>query len=237
MRNLRKFNTEEDYNAAELNYPAVSWITGNDSFHYDKTEPTPPEPTYGGLTVKYYIEDPSVEVTLFNGGGASSSSSGSGSGSGSGGGAMPTTMIVDGVEETPINTWRFETSGEHIVQYAFENNEIPTQYFTSIHNITSVVVGDDITSIGAVAFRGDSSITSATIGSGITSIGASAFQFCSGLTSITSLATTPPYLDGGNAFSSTNDCPIYVPASAVDTYQASTSTGWSEYASRIEAIR
>lgn len=37
--NLKKFQNEEDYNAAELNYPAVSWITGNDSFHYDKSEP------------------------------------------------------------------------------------------------------------------------------------------------------------------------------------------------------
>lgn len=39
--NLRKFNTEAEYTAATptLNYPAVSWITGNDSFYYDKSEP------------------------------------------------------------------------------------------------------------------------------------------------------------------------------------------------------
>lgn len=39
MRNLRKFNTEAEYSAATLNYPSVAWITGNDSFHYNKTEP------------------------------------------------------------------------------------------------------------------------------------------------------------------------------------------------------
>lgn len=39
MRNLRKFNTEEDYNAAELNYPAVSWIVSGDTVVYDKSEP------------------------------------------------------------------------------------------------------------------------------------------------------------------------------------------------------
>lgn len=39
MRNLRKFNTEAEYTAATLNYPSVSWITDNDSFHYDKSEP------------------------------------------------------------------------------------------------------------------------------------------------------------------------------------------------------
>lgn len=37
--NLKKFQTEADYQAAELNYPAVSWIVSGDTFHYDKTEP------------------------------------------------------------------------------------------------------------------------------------------------------------------------------------------------------
>lgn len=240
--NLRKFNTEADYTAATptLNYPSVAWVTGNDSFHYDKTEPTPPEPAYGGLTVKYYIADPSVEVTLFNGGGgASSSSSGSGSGSGSGGGAMPTTMIVDGVEETPINTWRFETDGEHIVQYAFADNVINVSFY-DINEITEVVVGDDITEIATLnnngVFSQCTGITSATIGSGITYIGASAFAMCTSLTSVTINAITPPQLEG-NTFTTNSNYPIYVPASAVETYQTSTSTGWSEYASRIEAIQ
>ena len=39
MRNLRKFNSEADYNAAELNYPAVSWVTGTDAVHFDKAAP------------------------------------------------------------------------------------------------------------------------------------------------------------------------------------------------------
>lgn len=239
MRNLRKFNTEENYNAAELNYPAVSWIVSGDTFHYDKEEPQPEPITYGGLTVKYYIADPSVEVTLFNGGGGSSSSSGSGSGSGSGGGALPSAMIVDGVEETPINTWRFETSGEHIVQYVFEDNIINVSFY-DINEITEVVVGDDITEIATLTNNGVfyqcTGLTSATIGSGITKIGASAFAMCGSLTSVTINAITPPLLDG-NAFTINANYPIYVPASAVETYQTSTATGWSEYASRIEAIR
>lgn len=238
MRNLRKFNTEADYSAATLNYPAVSWIVSADTVVYDKSEPTPPEPTYGGLTVKYYIEDASVEVTLFNGGGASSSGSGSGSGSG-GGGALPTTMIVDGVEETPINTWRFETEGEHIVQYGFEDNVIDVSFY-GINEITEVVVGDDITEIATLTDNGVfyqcTGITSATIGSGITNIGASAFAMCASLTSVTINAITPPQLDG-NVFTTNSNYPIYVPASAVEEYQSSTSTGWYIYASRIEAIQ
>ena len=95
---------------------------------------------------------------------------------------------------------------------------------------------NSVTSIGYGVFYNCTGITSATIGSGITNIGANAFASCRSSISITVNATTPPQLDG-NTFTNTNNCPIYVPASAVDTYQASTSTGWSEYASRIEAIQ
>lgn len=43
MNNLRKFQTEAEYTAATLNYPAVSWIVSGDTFHYDKeAAPTPP---------------------------------------------------------------------------------------------------------------------------------------------------------------------------------------------------
>lgn len=37
--NLKKFNSEADYSAATLNYPAVSWVTGTDAVHFDKTAP------------------------------------------------------------------------------------------------------------------------------------------------------------------------------------------------------
>lgn len=41
MNNLKKFATEAEYSAATLNYPAVSWITANDSIHFDKSAPAP----------------------------------------------------------------------------------------------------------------------------------------------------------------------------------------------------
>lgn len=40
MNNLRKFNTENEYQAAQLNYPAVSWIVSGDTVHFDKAAPT-----------------------------------------------------------------------------------------------------------------------------------------------------------------------------------------------------
>ena len=74
---------------------------------------------------------------------------------------------------------------------------------------------------------------SVTIGDRITSIGNDAFENHNKLTSITCLATTPPTL-GSSAFNNTNDCPIYVPAESVEAYKAA--SGWSAYASRIQAI-
>ena len=234
--NLKKFNTVADYQAATLNYPAVSLIAANYGVFFDKTAPTP---TFGGLTVKYNIIDPTVEVQLFNGGGSSESSSESGSGGG--GGALPTTMIVDGNSETPINTWRFQTAGEHIVQYEFADNQIPENFMNGggdkFPHLVGVEIGDAITSIGNSAFEANSHLTSATIGSGVTSIGNNAFNGCSSLTSITVEAEYPPTLSNANAFDNTNNCPIYVPASVVDMYKISTSTGWNEYASRIQAIQ
>jgi hypothetical protein len=77
-------------------------------------------------------------------------------------------------------------------------------------------------------------LTSVTIGNGITSIGNTAFNLCSALRSVTVEATTPPSLLNANAFNNTNNCPIYVPAESVNTYKAA--NNWSSYASRIQAI-
>ena len=99
------------------------------------------------------------------------------------------------------------------------------------------VIGDlylpNVTSIGGSAFRYTTFILSVTIGDRITSIGEQAFYDCVELKSVTLLATTPPTL-GPIAFDSTGECPIYVPAESVEAYKAA--SGWSKYASRIQAI-
>ena len=66
------------------------------------------------------------------------------------------------------------------------------------------------------------------------SIGQSAFYGCSNLTSITIRSTNPFMLEGAGAFSNTNNCPIYVPASAVNSYKQNGK--WVSLASRIFAI-
>ena len=105
--------------------------------------------------------------------------------------------------------------------------------FYGCSSLTSVTIGNSVTSIGDDAFLNCSGLTSINIPNSVTSIGILAFYGCSGLTSITVEATTPPTL-GGNAFSNTNNCPIYVPAASVDTYKAA--SGWSTYENIILPI-
>lgn len=105
--------------------------------------------------------------------------------------------------------------------------------FGDCKSLTSITIPNSVTSLGEKAFEFCSGLTRVTIGSGVTSISSRAFEGCSSLTSVTSLATTPPAL-GSNAFFNTNDCPIYVPASSVNSYK--TASGWSDYANRIVSI-
>lgn len=257
MNNLRKFSTLEDYEEAELVKPAVSLIAEDDSVFFDQKEAEPEPEAFGGLTVIYNVdnEDVDTEVQIFNGGGGSSESE-SESGGGS---ALPSRMIIDGNEETPVNSWRFETAGEHTVRYEFEDNTVPAGFLTSNSLITNVTVGDDIESIADSdadhdgAFKSCQNLTSVQIGNGCGSIGDYAFQYCTSLDTVeigsacdsigsyafygcSTLsvfiidATTPPTL-GTEVFANTaNDLVIYVPSGAGSTYESM----WSDYASKIQ---
>ena len=109
---------------------------------------------------------------------------------------------------------------------------IGTDGFSYCYNLTSVNIPNSVTFIGQHAFR-YCSFTTITIPDSVATIAGQAFQYCSGLTSVTVNATTPPTL-GNSAFDSTNDCPIYVPAASLSAYQSA--SGWSEYASRLQAM-
>ena len=117
------------------------------------------------------------------------------------------------------------------IDYA-SNATLGNNQFMDLY-ITSLTIGSNPTSIGGNMFRNCIELTSLVIPSNISSIGSSAFYGCSGLMSITLESATPPTL-GSSAFNNTNDCPIYVPPESVDAYKAA--SGWSKYASRIQAI-
>lgn len=100
-------------------------------------------------------------------------------------------------------------------------------------SLTSVTIPSSVTSIGESVFRSCSNLTSVSIPSSVTSIGQRAFQDCSSLAFVVVNATTPPSILS-TTFNYTNNCPIYVPASSVDTYKAA--TYWSSLASRIYGL-
>ena len=106
--------------------------------------------------------------------------------------------------------------------------------FSNCSGLTSVSISNNVTIIGSSAFAYCSALASVIIPNNVTNIDGSAFINCSGLTSVTVEATTPPTLGGDDIFNNTNNCPIYVPSASVDAYKAA--SGWSSYASRIQAI-
>ncbi len=70
--------------------------------------------------------------------------------------------------------------------------------FKNFSKLTSVTIGNGITSIASSAFQGCSGLTSVTIPNSVTSIGSGAFQGCSGLTSVTIPSTVTSI--GSSAF-------------------------------------
>ena len=106
--------------------------------------------------------------------------------------------------------------------------------FYNYSALISVTIPNSVTSIGISDFNSCSALASVTIPSSITSIANYAFNGCRVLASVIVEATTPPTL-GINVFSNTsNNLVIYVPAGSVDTYKVA--SGWSDYASKIQAI-
>lgn len=104
--------------------------------------------------------------------------------------------------------------------------------FRYCSGLTSIDIPDSVTSIGGTAFQRCMSLTSVTIPASVTYLNAGVFSYCKSLISITIEAVTPYQNDGQRPFTSTNNCPIYVPAQSVDAYKSV----WDLYADRIQAI-
>lgn len=123
------------------------------------------------------------------------------------------------------------TEGRGVITFDGNVTTIGENAFRS-QRINSIIIPNTVTEIGYQAFY-LSYLSAVTIPENVTLISGYSFFYCTEMTSITCLSTTPPTIRG-NPFGYTNDCPIYVPAASVETYKAA--SGWSSYASRIQAI-
>lgn len=107
-------------------------------------------------------------------------------------------------------------------------------HFCRSSKITELIVPEGVTTLGTNSFHSCGSLASATLPSTITTMYGYLLYNCSSLTSLTVKASSPPSL-GGNALTNTSaNLAIYVPSGSVSTYQGT--SGWSAYASRIQAI-
>ena len=100
--------------------------------------------------------------------------------------------------------------------------------FYNRNNLTDVIIGDGVTSIGDRAFHKSSGAMNVTIGNSVTSIGANAFYF---INNVYCKPTTPPTIYT-NTFSAVYRPKIYVPSESVEAYKSA--EGWSKFASYIE---
>lgn len=209
MRNLRKFNTESEYNSATLNYPAVSWVVSDDIVHFDKETPVPPTPSdfcrltldngetvdiegSGELTQEMITAYTSTCVSAEIGTACTSISDDVFSYCSS------LTSITIPSSVTSIGNNAFISCGFTSINIPNSVTSIGYGAFQDCGNLTSCTIGSGVTSISYNTFNGCFSLTSCTIGSGVTSIGENAFDGCYMLTSIVSNPTTPPTL--GNVY-------------------------------------
>lgn len=94
-------------------------------------------------------------------------------------------MWLDGVLlETPVTEYTFNEIGEHKVYYTFIGNEIGYGEFWGCSSLTSIVIGNGITSIGYNTFQNCTNLTNIIIPDSIVKIENFSFYGCSKLTEI-----------------------------------------------------
>lgn len=245
-RYINFFATAADKQAAidndELNYPNLSYVEETGSLDLAETAPIDQQL----IVAKFNVTDTSNPTKILN---ATSGVS---------------KVSIDDVEQLTISTgYTFSTTGEHTVKYKISGTTIGQNTFYSCPAMTEATIGNNIIIIGSSAFQDCRSLTSVTIPDSVSSINSSAFArcygltsvvipsgvtriegggfyigafgYCTALTSVTVEAITPPTINSGAFDNNASDRKFYVPAASVATYQAT--SGWSTYASRIQAIQ
>lgn len=104
-------------------------------------------------------------------------------------------------------------------------------------NFVSITIPEGVTTVNCGCFSNCTSLTSLTMPSTWVQYDGALLYNCKSLEKLVSYAATPPTnrMNSTNTFLfNTNNCPIYVPAGAVDAYKAA--AVWSDFADRIKPL-
>ena len=122
----------------------------------------------------------------------------------------------------PITSFTFGDDVERIPAYLCYN----------MADLSSIVIPNSVTEIGASVFEGCGKMRTVEIGKGITSIGNKAFASCSAIYSMGIDAIIPPIVESSTFDNVSRTTQIKVPCSAVAAYQAS--SYWNEFTNYVE---
>lgn len=216
----KKFADYSDYEAYEQSgnmlTPNVSYCTQENEVRMTPYE----EPVVPMMVVTYNITSTTNDTILYR----------------DTYGTFADSMEIDGQKiEGMLNSYRFDTLGDHIVKYHLTGEtSIRNATLTDVNTYTDVKIPEGIETIGSTCFyvSNGNHFSSVTLPSTITIIGSYSFMSISELTSCTIYAVTPPTLEEW-AFKDTPNCIFYVPAESVDAYKAA----WPDFASRISPIQ
>lgn len=143
MRNLRKFNSEADYSAATLNYPAVSWVTGIDAVHFDKAAPA----DLSKVMMAFQSTTAGKDVVLWNGGAS-----------------VPPTDLFTDLTVNDVDVMGLLDAGATLTSYTEPDTTYVVKYGLLAEQITDIFSGDLGggwgSSVGSIEFFVPSSVSS-----------------------------------------------------------------------------
>ena len=101
--------------------------------------------------------------------------------------------------------------------------------FDACTNLTTLTIGESVTTIPSAAFKGCRGLTSVTIPSSVNSISHWAFSGCSGLTEITCHGLVAPTLGSSVFHNVSSSIPVYIPCGSTASYQSEWAWLFSNY--------
>ena len=156
-------------------------------------------------------------------------------------------MEIDGVELNEIvNTYRFNTIGEHVIKYAYSGysgNNTNLKCLTSVFvyenglsideayiPITSAYIPNTIESIDVAAFKNCTQLTSIILGNSVNFLSTNAFKGCSNLSSIRCATIIAPQIVDDSFQNIAANGILYVPTGATgyDTWLTALGNGWTK---------